>query len=164
MVSRKILFAVLLIGLSFVGCRKGPGPGGKATITGTINLEQWEEFWCDGSPSCVTCSFSLPETGCWEDPTFVQITPAQAYDVYIRYGNGDDIIDDNVETDLNGNYTFEYLLPGDYIITVYGHDPAVEPPCEECDRPLIAVSTTVSISSRKETVTAPELKPFEFLH
>lgn len=154
---KKTVLILCALTLLAAGCRKGPGPGGKATITGTVTEQTWEEIWCDGSPACITCS----PAPCWENATFIEETPAVGVDVYISYGTNDQY-DDKTETDINGTYRFDYLLTGDYTIFVYSQDPDLQPACENCNRLTIEKNALVKVSSRKEEVSAPELVIYDF--
>ena len=92
------LFSIAVL-LTASSCSKGPGEGGKASIHGKIKVNNY-------------------------DATFTNIVAtyyAQAENVFIIYG--DHITYDNqVKTNYDGTFEFQYLRPGDYTIFAYGKD------------------------------------------
>ncbi|MFK7757029.1 MAG: hypothetical protein AB8B53_08880 [Flavobacteriales bacterium] len=117
--------------LFLVGCAKEEGEGGNSSISGKVNLEQYNSTF-----------------------TILNYTTAAAdYDVFIVYG--DDVgFSDNTETDYKGEFTFPFLREGDYTIYVYSKVNSSEAingqaPSEE------AIIQTISIS-KKEDATLPD--------
>jgi hypothetical protein len=89
-----IFLAILCIGLLF-GCKKGPGEGGRASISGKVYLHDYNN---SGIP---VDSFYVGE-----------------HRVYLIYG--DDIsFSKEVRTNYDGTYLFNYLLPGNYTVFTY---------------------------------------------
>ena len=79
-------------------CTKIEGPGGAATITGKLYIEEY-----DGAGN------------------LINEHDAQKFDVYIIYGNedGETYFDDDIETSYDGTYRFNFLEPGNYQIFFY---------------------------------------------
>ena len=95
-------FIFLFLALSFlISCEKGSGEGGTSSIEGNIT---YFTKWYD-APSMQ-----------WDTSFY----PKPEKDVYIIYSdNQNDLYDDNVETDWNGNFRFNFLRKGTYIIYTY---------------------------------------------
>jgi hypothetical protein len=94
------LTAILLITLHS-GCRKEPGPGGRASIkgkllSGNIHSPEFEVTEEDGEPD---------------------------ERVYLVYGDREDGFDKDVRTSHDGTFEFKFLRPGTYKIFAYGFDP-----------------------------------------
>ncbi len=123
-----LLFSIILI---FNSCKKGPGEGGDATITGTVFVEEWNSTFNIHTTS-------LDRYG--ED-----------VDVYIVYGDGPGY-DDRTRTDYNGAYSFKYLRKGSYKIYVYSKAPTSTSPSG-----ITEVLVEVNISNKKETFDAGKL-------
>lgn len=84
-----------------ISCKKDEGVGGTATITGKIKINVYNQDY-----SVLQASYY-----------------AKAEDVYIIYGDETNFSDD-VETNYDGTFTFEYLRKGAYKIYVYSEDSA----------------------------------------
>ena len=123
MKMKSFLGLIMLIGLSMSSCRKGEGKGGKATITGKVYVDYYNQ-----SGSSIDKSYY-----------------ARDKDVFIVYGNNT-FYDDKVATHHDGSYQFDYLMPGNYTIYTYSKD--VD---GSADNPRILVLEEVTISSKKET-------------
>jgi len=91
---RIFLGAVIL--LLAAACTKEAGEGGNSSISGKVILEHFNE------------TFTLTD----------YITDAADYDVFIIYGD-DRGYSDKTETNYQGEYSFNYLRPGDYKVYVY---------------------------------------------
>ena len=124
MKMKSFLGLIMLIGLSMSSCRKGEGKGGKATITGKVYVDYYNQ-----SGSSIDKSYY-----------------ARDKDVFIVYGNNT-FYDDKVATHHDGSYQFDYLMPGNYTVYTYSKD--VD---GSADNPRILVLEEVTISSKKETV------------
>ena len=104
-------FAVVML---FVSCNKGPGEGGTGTVRGYVKLVHHPD----------------------DDYTLTPDTMMAAKtDVFIIYGD-EAYFGNDVETDANGMYQFEYLLPGNYTVFAYSTLPSGE---------KVAVSETVNL-------------------
>ena len=115
---------ILLLTLAGTSCRKGEGKGGKATITGKVYVDYYNQ-----SGSSIDKSYY-----------------ARDKDVFIVYGNNT-FYDDKVATHHDGSYQFEYLMPGNYTVYTYSKD--VD---GSADNSRILVLEEVTISGKKETV------------
>ncbi len=93
-----LLLTVMMV-INLISCTKDEGVGGKATIRGKVVLQDYNDDF----------SILLSEYNASEE------------DVYIIYGN-DKTFGDQVETNHDGTFEFDYLLPGDYKIFIYSED------------------------------------------
>ena len=107
--------ALLALALIMPSCNKGPGEGGMGTVQGYVKLVHHPDN-----------DYTLtPDT----------MVAAKA-DVFIVYGD-EAYFGNDVETDANGMYQFEYLRPGDYTVYAYSTLPSGE---------KVAESETVSLA------------------
>lgn len=96
-------FLVSLIILFFLSsCEKSPGEGGTSTIQGSVyKLSTYYNVLTQQT-----------------DTVYYQLDSKK--DVYIIYSdNENDFYNDNIETNWNGQYRFDYLRKGDYTLFVY---------------------------------------------
>jgi hypothetical protein len=93
-----ILITGILLAAS-ISCSKDEGVGGTATIRGRVLIYDYNDDF----------SVLLSEYNAAEE------------DVYIIYGD-DKTFGDQVETNYDGTFEFNYLLPGDYTVYVYSED------------------------------------------
>jgi len=124
MKMKSFLGLIMLIGLSMSSCRKGEGKGGKATITGKVYVDYYNQ-----SGSSIDKSYY-----------------ARDKDVFIVYGNNT-FYDDKVATHHDGSYQFDYLMPGNYTVYTYSKDVV-----GSADNPKILVLKEVTISDKNETI------------
>jgi len=97
---RHFAVAILLaIPFLFPSCEKVEGPGGKATIIGKI-MQIDIDIEANGDTT-VEASYYIPDEN-----------------VYLIYGNNT-IYDDDVKTNFDGSYKFEYLRNGNYTLYAY---------------------------------------------
>ncbi|NBV36592.1 MAG: hypothetical protein EBR94_04875 [Bacteroidetes bacterium] len=97
---KKIFNCIIIIGLLFAGgCKKEPGVGGNASISGQV----------------ITRKFNATFTG------ILGTYPSADHYVYIVYGDNVGY-DGRTKTDNNGYYKFQYLYPGKYKIYTYSKD------------------------------------------
>ena len=97
---RNIIF-LAVITLCFYSCEKPAGEGGTSEINGKVTY--------------FTISYNAQTSS--NDTTYY---PKSGKDIFIIYSNNeDDLFDDKTETDWNGNFKFQYLRKGDYIIYTY---------------------------------------------
>lgn len=116
---KSLIFAMLSV-LALTACNKGEGEGGKGTIQGYVKLVQHP----DDDLNLDTDTVSAAKT-----------------DVFIVYG--DDIFyGDDVETDFDGFYRFEYLRSGIYTLYAYSTFPTGE---------KVPVSETVYLDDAETT-------------
>lgn len=91
-----LALAAIPFALLINSCSSGSGPGGKASIQGTVEATRWLN-------NCTTNA-----------GTFL----AEDEDVYIIYGD-DPSYGDRVKTGPGGVFYFQYLRPGKYTIYAY---------------------------------------------
>ena len=109
-----LLLTLLVMALLLPSCNKGPGEGGTGTVQGFVKLVHHPD----------------------DDYTLTPDTMAAAKtDVFIIYGN-EAFFGDDVETNAEGMYQFEYLRPGEYTVFAYSTLPSGE---------KVAVSETVEL-------------------
>ena len=115
---------IILLALAATSCRKGEGKGGKATISGKVYVDYYNQ------------------SGSFIDKSFY----ARDEDVFIVYGNNT-VYDDKIATHYDGSYQFDYLMPGNYTVYTYSKD--VD---GTADNSKILVLKEVTISDKNETV------------
>ncbi len=124
-----LLNVVLLLAiggmLGVASCAKDPGTGGLATISGRVYAYDYNTY------------NELVDSGYLADEN-----------VYISYGNHT-TVDDDVKTNYNGEFKFEWLQKGDYSLWVYSK-------CDTCTLGQDYVMQKVTITKRKENVTLPD--------
>ncbi len=121
-----ILFCVTATGLLLIAsCAKDPGTGGLATISGRVYAYDYNTY------------NELVDSGYLADEN-----------VYISYGNHT-TVDDDVKTNYNGEFKFEWLQKGDYSLWVYSK-------CDTCTLGQDYVMQKVTITKRKENATLPD--------
>jgi len=128
-----LFFLVLFSGVLTFSCAKEAGEGGNSSIYGKIIAHNYNA----------------------EFTTLKGIYPAADEDVFIIYGD-DRSCSDRVSTSYDGVYEFKYLRPGDYTIYVYSKDSTLTLPSG-----MYAVLQKVSISDKKQSVEAEEMKIFK---
>mgnify|MGYP006241233281 FL=1 len=96
------LLASLIILFFVSSCEKSPGEGGTSTIQGSVyKLSTYYNVLTQQT-----------------DTVYYQLDAKK--DVYIIYSdNENDFYNDNIETNWNGQYRFDYLRKGDYTLFVY---------------------------------------------
>ena len=110
----RLLMALLALALLMPSCNKGPGEGGTGTVQGMVKLVHHPD----------------------DDYTLTPDTMVAAKtDVFIIYGD-EAYFGNDVETNADGLYRFEYLLPGSYTVFSYSTLPSGE---------KVAVSETVEL-------------------
>ena len=108
------LLVLLVMAMLLPGCNKGPGEGGTGTVQGFVKLVHHPD----------------------NDYTLTPDTMVAAKtDVFIIYGD-EAYFGDDVETNAEGMYQFEYLRPGDYTVFAYSTLPTGE---------KVAVSESVTL-------------------
>jgi hypothetical protein len=128
---RFYFLAILSVFILNMACKKGPGVGGRATITGKVYARNFSS------------SFVQNDSGY-----------LGGQKVYIKYGD-DPGVGDDVETDLNGTYSFDYLREGKYTVYVYSK--------QLINNLLdISVTQTVEITKKKEEKVLPDFDIITF--
>ena len=121
----RFLLAMLALALAMSSCNKGPGEGGTGTVQGFVKLVHHPD----------------------DDYTLTPDTMMAAKtDVFIIYGD-EAYFGDDLETNAEGLYQFEYLRPGNYTVFAYSIMPSGE---------KVAVSETVELP-RGAVVNVPTL-------
>ena len=93
-----ILFLLLLV----CSCEKEAGEGGTSSIEGSVYK--------------ISTYYNVLTQQ--NDTVYYQLDSGE--DIYIIYSDEEnDFYDDNVETNWNGQYRFDYLRKGDYIVFIY---------------------------------------------
>ena len=109
-----LLLTLMVMAFLLPSCNKGPGEGGTGTVQGFVKLVHHPD----------------------DDYTLTPDTMVAAKtDVFIIYGD-EDFFGDDVETNAEGMYQFEYLRPGEYSVFAYSTLPSGE---------KVAVSETVEL-------------------
>lgn len=122
---------LIILSLFLWSCEKGPGEGGMAKISGKIIIEDYNL-----------------------DFTILRDTyPAQAYDVYIIYGD-DPYYGDKIETNFDGYFEFNYLREGEYTIFTYSKDKTLD---YNMTSKLTTIERKVTIASKKEEVVVEDM-------
>jgi len=130
---KKSLLIVILTVFIFTSCKKEPGEGGTATVTGKVWVERYNS-------------------------TFAQLLlehPGEDEDVYIVYGNNEGY-DDRTRADYNGVYRFNFLRQGKYKIYVYSKDSTKQSPSGKT-----AVIREFEITKNKEVIEIPKITIFK---
>jgi hypothetical protein len=94
---KNVLFIALI--LTLFACQKNEGPGGQASVQGKIYVRDYND-------------------------SFTQLLDehyAMEQRVYIMYGD-DEIYSDEMRTNFDGSFKFDYLTKGKYTIFVYSKD------------------------------------------
>lgn len=116
-----------LIALSLASCVRTPGEGGRATISGSVEIERRNQI-------------NNPES-------IADTIPAVDTEVFIVYGENTSP-DDRVFTNPDGDFAFNWLRTGEYTIYVYSEDITSNfPPL-----PKVAISQSVIIDDRDGVV------------
>ncbi|MES2556987.1 MAG: hypothetical protein V4604_12605 [Bacteroidota bacterium] len=117
------LVAIISLGLLFfTACKKVEGEGGSGSITGKINIQDYN----------ANQTVLLSEYAGFKE------------DVYIIYGTGDNTFDDKIEASYDGSFEFKYLEPGTYTIFAYSD-------CLTCNGGEEAIKMTVTVDKKKAT-------------
>jgi hypothetical protein len=107
-----------------VGCKKKPGEGGKAEIKGKIIAD----FYCD-------------DTG-----ELLETAAAPDRRVYISYGDNT-VFDDDVRTSGTGEFSFKFLNPGNYTISVISE-------CGTCPKGVETLKKVISVAKKEKDIDA----------
>lgn len=94
---KKYFFIISLTTLTLFSCTKEEGKGGRSSITGTIHMTD--------ITGGIQGEYDAPE-----------------YDVYIIYGDKNDVYDDDMKTNYDGTFEFKNLRKGAYRIFAYTKD------------------------------------------
>lgn len=100
---KKLLLLSLFMSLLFA-CQKEAGEGGTSTIKGKVKTYELTHFDVPGGNQTVDTINSYYRSD---------------EEVYIVYGDEDNLYDDSYQTSWDGSFRFEYLRKGKYTIFVY---------------------------------------------
>lgn len=121
----KIILALVLVCFSLTGCNNKEGEGGTGTVQGYVRLVHHP----DDDYQLTADTLNAAKT-----------------DVFIVYGD-EEFYGDDIETNPDGFYQFEYLTPGNYTVFAYSTLATGE---------KVAVSETVTLE-RGSVVTVPDI-------
>ena len=93
---KSYIYLLVIVSAVFTGCAKYPGPGGKASIKGSVVVKAYNNL------GVLEATFTATD-----------------YKILITYGNEDNNIDDELDTSHDGSFEFEYLRPGIYKVFLY---------------------------------------------
>lgn len=113
--------------LTFSSCKKSEGEGGKATITGKIMVQRYNDLGV-----AIPASLGGEFAGAYEE-------------VYIIYGD-DETYGDRADANPDGIYEFKYLRPGSYTLYAYSTGASLT------TTNRLAVIKKVTISEKKQKV------------
>jgi len=123
---RAALLVVSFVAFLTLSCKKGPGEGGNSSITGFVQVVQYNAFYTQ-----VTGQY-----------------PGADEEVFIIYG--DDIgYGDKIFASYDGRFEFKYLRKGTYTLYVYSGDTTLSDTVGK-----IPVVRQVEITENKQTVDA----------
>lgn len=122
-----------LIILISAGCKKEPGIGGNASITGSVWVKNYN------------ASFT----------TLIGEYPGKDVYVYIVYGNNKGY-DKRIKTDYNGNFRFPFLYEGKYTLYTYSLDSTLQDLSGK-----ISIVKEVEITENKQDFTMEPFVIFE---
>lgn len=94
---KKNLILLSLISFMIVSCSKEEGEGGRSSITGKVHMTD--------NSGLNQGEYDVPD-----------------YDVFIIYGDEDDIYDNDTKTNFDGTFEFKNLRKGNYRIFAYTTD------------------------------------------
>ena len=129
-ISLFFLAGVLMIS----SCKKEPGPGGQASITGMVYVDDYT-------------SDSIPQNCIYQASYY---SPGET--VYLIYGD-EQSIGKTAKTDYNGTYVFDFLHPGKYTVFSYSRDLA-----SISNSKTLVVLKEVTIAGKKDKVIVPDIR------
>lgn len=97
---KKYIFIISLLTITLISCSKEAGEGGRSSITGTVHMTDVNDI-----TGVVQAEYNVPD-----------------YDVYIIYGDENNVYDDDMKTNYDGTFEFKNLRKGSYRIYVYTQD------------------------------------------
>jgi len=127
---------VTAIMFAFTACEKEPGEGGTSTITGRVQVQDYDYGLVNGNWMWV------------KDGEY--FAPDER--VYIIYGEEDTIHSDDMRTNPEGYYRFQWLRKGNYTIFAYSDDTT-----GNVVSGVLPVEIKVEIKEKKEQVIAPDI-------
>lgn len=125
----KKITLICLIAISFNSCKKEPGVGGRATITGKVIIDEYDN------------TFTVYRTS----------YPGQDQNVFITYGD-DNTVGDQTKSSFDGSFKFEFLQKGKYKIFVISKDSS-----QKVASVTIEVLQAVEITESKEVIALSDM-------
>ncbi len=122
-----LVLLIAAIGISFNSCKKTEGVGGGASITGKIYYMTYD----------------------WNGK-FIAKEQARDENVYIIYGDHN-IYDDDINSNYDGSYKFQYLRKGDYTVFAYQD-------CDTCDNGIQKVELQTSVTDKNATMELEDIE------
>lgn len=113
--------------MSLAACKKVEGEGGTSSIKGKIHVKNYSSVG-----------------------TLINEYDGAKEDVYIIYGDDDNVYDEKMEASYDGTFEFKYLEPGNYTIFVYEE-------CLSCPSGKNAVIQKVEISKKRSAIDLGEI-------
>ena len=132
-----VLSLVALAAGMWGGCVQVPGEGGRASITGRVEIEPRSVLT---NPATAGAPYAATDEN-----------------VFLIYGDNVGP-DDQVETNHEGNFVFPWLRPGDYTVYVYSEDTSGTNPPQD-----LVVLQKVTIESATETLVLDTLRVYKEL-
>ena len=123
---KKLLLIALTLNLLFA-CQKEAGEGGTSSIIGKVITYEISHFDVPGANQSVDTLGYYYQTD---------------EEVYIIYGNEDNLYDDSYETSFDGSFRFENLRKGKYTLFMYSD-------CESDTNGLAVISQTNPIYAQE---------------
>jgi hypothetical protein len=124
---KNTVLITFLISVAFLACKKGPGVGGRATVLGKVFATNYSAGYIKTDSGYIG-----------------------GIKVYIKYGD-ENGVGDNVETDNNGNYRFDFLRQGKYTFYVFSK-------VLQNNTIDTSYTQTIDITSKKEEKILPDFK------
>jgi hypothetical protein len=129
----QLIFMAGSIMLLHSACKKEPGIGGDASISGSVFVHHYNSTFTQ----------------------FISEYPGADVYVYLIFGN-DISYSKRIKTTYDGQFEFKFLYPGDYTVYVYSIDSTLT-----IAGGTIPVTQNVTINSRKQTVAIDTLNIFQ---
>jgi hypothetical protein len=95
---KKHIFIISLITITLYSCSKEEGEGGRSSVSGMVHMTDVTGFNAGDE-------YNAPD-----------------YDVYIIYGEDDNVYDDDMKTNYDGSFEFKNLREGTYRVFAYTLD------------------------------------------
>lgn len=95
---KKYFFIICIFTISLYSCSKEEGEGGRSSISGVVHMTDVTGFNAGDE-------YDVPD-----------------YDVYIIYGEDDNVYDDDMKTNYDGTFQFKNLRKGTYRLYAYTLD------------------------------------------
>ena len=97
---KKYLFIISLLTITLYSCSKEEGEGGRSSITGTVHMTDVND-----QTGAIQGDYNDPDA-----------------DVFIIYGEENNVYDDKMKTNYDGTFEFKNLREGTYRVYAYTQD------------------------------------------